>query len=331
MREVGREVGGEWRTAHAPPPRAHLSAAIPQHASAQTHCQMAALPQQCLRGAPRVVQTRMRRRNYGLVAVAAVAGGLAFAVLTDGGATTRQVPAPWTAVMAGLDSDAVLAWAGFGLDQISVAGHRFTPDGYILDALELGKGKSWRTFDSRAARDRIERLPWVATATLTRSYPGRLDVRVMERKAFGAWSHGVRTTLIDVTGRTLSDIRPGAEGANRLPRFRGAGADSEAAAITMAVARHPEIAGRLAVAERVAGRRWTLHLDNGTALHLPPDREAMVLDGLMTNARLKRLIDEPGRIVDLRAPGRIAVRAKSGAVAAPAPPSPSARLASGGP
>ncbi len=326
MREVGREVGGEWRTAQAPPPRPHLSAAAPQHASTQTHYQRTAQPQQRPRGAPRAAQTRVRRRNSGLAALAAVVGGLAFAVLTDGGTATRQVPAPFAA-MAGMDSDAVLAWAGFGLDQISVAGHRFTPDGDILEALDLGKGRSWRTFDSRAARDRIERLPWVATVTLTRSYPGRLDVRVTERKAFGAWSHGARTTLIDATGRTLSDIRPGAEGANQLPRFKGQGADREAAAITMAVARHPEIAGRLAVAERVAGRRWTLHLDNGTALHLPPDREAMVLDGLVANARLKRLIDEPGRIVDLRAPGRIAVRAKAGAVAATA----SARLASGGP
>lgn len=272
---------------------------------------------------------RTRRRNHGLAAFACVAAGLVFAVLTDGGTALRTV-AQKPAADGGSELDKALSWAGFGLDQISVAGHRFTLDADILDALQLGTARNWRTFDSRAARDRIERLPWVATATLTRSYPGRLDVRVTERKAFGIWSRGDRTTLIDATGRSLSDIRPGEDGGVRLPRFKGAGADREAAAITTIVGRHPAIANRLYLAERVADRRWTLHLDNGTTLHLPPDREAMALDGLGATAELRRLVEEPGRVVDLRAPGRIAVRAKGGPLAA-AKPSVAPRIASGAP
>lgn len=335
MREVGREVGDEWRTAHAPPhfapmSRAPLSWGHPQQSSLDAQHDRYLHPEPRRRQSSRGAAARARKRRYGLAAVAVIAAGSVFAVLTAGGTALRPAMTLQTAG-AGSELDKVLAWAGFGLDQISVTGHRFTLDGDILDALDLGKARNWRSFDSRAARDRIERLPWIATATLTRSFPGRLDVRVTERKAFGLWHHDNRSTLIDATGRALSDIRPGVDGVAKLPRFKGAGADREAAAITAVVARHPAIHARLSVAERVAERRWTLHLDNGTTLHLPPDREAVVLDGLGATAELRRLVEEPGRIVDLRAPGRIAVRGKAGALATAVQPAAAPRIASGGP
>ncbi len=349
MREVGREVGDEWRTAEAPPHivppyivpkssepiarapvlRAPISWVHSQQPSSSDRFDTTQYPQQRPRRPSRGAAVRARRRNHRLAAVAVIAAGLAFAVLTGGGTALRTAQ-PMRTAGFGSAIDKALAWAGFGLDQISVTGHRFTPDGDILDALDLGSARNWRSFDSRAARDRIERLPWIATATLTRSYPGRLDVRVTERKAFGIWSHGDRTTMIDATGRSLSDIRPGVDGVSKLPRFKGAGADREAAAITALVGRHSLIQSRLALAERIAERRWTLHLDNGTTVHLPPDREAMVLDGLIATAELRRLIEEPGRVVDLRAPGRIAVRAKSGPMAV-SPQRTPPRIASGGP
>lgn len=243
-----------------------------------------------------------------MATLAAVAGVATFVALTDGGRLSRA------AVPVLPDIEPLLTLAGFGLDQISLSGQRFTADTDVLDALDLRSARTWASFDDRAARDRIEKLPWVATATLTRIYPGRLDVRVSERKAFAVWEHGDRVTLIDVTGRSLSDVRAGT--VVDLPRVKGFGADVEAAALLAITARHPIVHGRLRLAERVAGRRWTLHLDNGTLLHLPADREQLVLDSLLVRARLLRLVTEPGRIVDLRAAGRIAVRSRQGHAAA---------------
>lgn len=329
MREVGREVGDQWRTAHAPPPRPAMPPGHPRYLNLLGRDGRPMPPQGRTRNMHQAVQARARRRLYRLAAVAVLSAGAVFAVLTEGGSAMRPAQPLSTADAVG-GIDKALAWAGFGIDQISVTGHRFTLDADILDALDLGTARNWRNFDSRIARDRIERLPWIATATVTRQYPGRLDVRVTERKAFGVWQHGERTTLIDATGRQLSDIRPGADGVEKLPRFKGEGASHEAAAITAIVARHPAIARRLALAERVAERRWTLHLDNGTQLLLPPDREAVVIDGLVSTAQLRGLVEQPRRIVDLRAPGRIAVRARPAPLAsARAPLTP--RIASGGP
>lgn len=256
------------------------------------------------------------RLRFGRV-FAAACGALVFVALTDGGRTER-VAAPLLPEL-----ETVLSFAGLGLDQVSVVGHRFTTDIDILDALDLPNARTWARFDSAAARMRIERLPWVASATLTRRYPGRLDVTVIERKATAVWQHGSRETLIDATGRSLSDVRPGT--VTGLPRFLGDGADVEAADLAAVIARHPEIQSRLKVAERVAGRRWSLHLDNGTTLHLPPDREARILDGLVSRARLQRLVTEPNRVIDLRAPGRIAIRLQT------VPSDPASRKSSLGP
>ena len=39
------------------------------------------------------------------------------------------------------------------------------------------------SFDSRAAQERIERLPWVERASIERVFPDRLEVRITERVA----------------------------------------------------------------------------------------------------------------------------------------------------
>lgn len=309
MREVGHEVGFDRRAPDARRRPAFMHHSLPPPYVIVSEPQQRTGPPPVLDPGRRQPQSFRRGRSNRLswrvpLAASLVIGAALFAVLTEGGSQARR--APWTLA----DADALLAWAGFGIDQISVSGHRFTPDGDILDALDLGAALTWRSLDTKAARDRIERLPWVATATLTRHYPGRLDVRLVEREAFGIWQHGARQTLIDRSGRSLSDVGPesAVAGHGSLPRFRGEGAEQGAAAITSTVARHPELARRLTLAERVAGRRWTLHLDTGTALHLPPDREALVLDQLLANPRLRQLIGQRGRVIDLRAPGRIAVR-----------------------
>lgn len=268
-----------------------------------------------IEGAPSLAPTRRSPRRARpsqvwapLLAVAGLAGALLVASFPalDGARVSGA-----TSVARGLATlDTLLVHAGFGIDQISVAGHRFTLDGDILDALKLAGARTWRSFDADAARTRIEQLPWIATASLTRVYPGQLEVRISERKAFAVWQHGHRATLIDVTGRALSDIRPGSEAGagSSLRRFKGLGADSEAASLAATVDRHPGLAARLVLAERVAERRWTLHLDNGTSIVLPPDREAQALAALLSSPRIGKLLETGGQIVDLRSSGRIAVR-----------------------
>lgn len=197
-------------------------------------------------------------------------------------------------------------FAGFGIDQVALEGHRMSFDGEIFDAMDLGNVRTFAALDSAAVKARIERLPWIDTAELSRVYPGRLEVRVTERTPYALWSRADRRYLIDKTGRVLAAVS--GEALPDLPRFAGEGAASEAAGLMETVARYPAIASRLAEAERVSERRWTLRLTNGSTLVLPADNEVGALEMMARDSELLALVNAGGNSLDFRGPGRVAVR-----------------------
>lgn len=195
---------------------------------------------------------------------------------------------------------------GFGIDQVTLKGHRFSYDRDVFDALDLANVRTFAALDTAAVKARIERLPWIDTAELTRVYPGRLDIRVTERRPYALWSRADRLYLIDRTGRVLAAVN--GQTPPDLPRFAGEGAAAEAATLMETVARYPEIAGRLAEAERISERRWRLKLDNGAAIELPADGEAGALEALARDAELGKLVAAGRTTLDFRGPGRVAIR-----------------------
>lgn len=239
-------------------------------------------------------------RKLGFIVFAGLSGAFAFSVLTDGGKHMGGV-APFLP-----ETDEVLYWTGLRIDQVAVSGQRVTPDVDIFDALDLSNVRSLLSFDSRAGRERIEGLPWIATATISRIFPGSLEVHVTERKPAALWLRDKREYLIDATGRVLSAERPGTH--RGLPRVAGEGAASEAKALFDLVARYPTIAQRFVMAERVGDRRWTLRLTNGVTVHLGADQEAVAFEALSSVADLGKLLSARNVIVDLRSRRRITVR-----------------------
>jgi cell division protein FtsQ len=199
--------------------------------------------------------------------------------------------------------------AGFGLQQVAVSGHRFTPDGDVFDAVGLPRARTLLTFDPGAARERLERLPWVERATIERIIPDRLEVTILERVPFAVWQAEGRTFLIDRSGRVLSAVATDAM--PELPRLAGEGAPNEAAALIDLLAPHPGLRDRVRLAERVGGRRWRLHLAGGGAIELPASGESEALARAMVLARAG--VARTGA-TDLRAEGRILLRTSRSAL-----------------
>lgn len=199
---------------------------------------------------------------------------------------------------------------GLGLDQVSISGLHSTSDEAVFKALDLDRTRSLWSLDTKAARLRLEELPWVASAELTRVYPGQLDVRITERAAFALWRHDGREELIDKTGRVLQAVYAGR--ITHLPVVAGEDAAREAANLLVLLARYKPLAESFSWAERVNGRRWSVHLNTGGRIELPADGEALALSELEANGQLSALLADAPTIVDLRAPGRIAIRPAEG-------------------
>ncbi|MDX2259470.1 MAG: FtsQ-type POTRA domain-containing protein [Hyphomicrobiaceae bacterium] len=255
------------------------------------------------RGRPRLP------RWFGLMrasALAALSAGALFLVLTDGGGRSRVV----TPRLPEIDQLATLA--GFGVEQVTVRGQRFTSDDEIFEALDLARALSFASLDSSGARARLEALPWVSRAVIRRIYPGELVVEVVERTPFAVWHAPDATHLIDRTGRVLSRIMPAAADP-RLPVIAGLGAAQEAEALFNLVARCQPLAGRLAVAHYVSGRRWSLALTGGVRIELPSEGAAAALSQLETWGGLEAALDGPGTVIDLRSAAAIVVRHEDGA------------------
>jgi cell division protein FtsQ len=197
-------------------------------------------------------------------------------------------------------------WAqriGLGLDQVVLIGHRYTPDTDIFEAIDLKRSRTMLTFDSQRAQSRIAELPWILAASIERVFPDRLEVRVTERTPVAVFSRGEKAVLIDATGRTLAPVA--ADTLPGLPRVSGEGAEGAAAGLLALLAANPELTSRVAYAERVGGRRWTLRLKSGGAVQLPAEGEAAAFSQA---AMILAVAGSDRAEIDLRAPQRAILR-----------------------
>jgi cell division protein FtsQ len=246
-------------------------------------------------------------RKLGLTLFMGLSGALAFSLLTDGGKHTRTVATLLP------DMGEILYWTGLRIEQVGLTGQRFTADSDVFGALDLPNAGSLATFDATAARARIEDLPWVQTASISRIYPGSLDVRITERRPMAVWANDGRDYLVDSSGRVLSALKAGTN--VRLPRLAGAGAPEQAQALLELIVRYPRIAERFEMAERVGGRRWTLHLKDAVVLQLGADREAAALSALSAPDDLGKFLTARNVVIDLRVAGKVILRAAPQGVA----------------
>ncbi len=203
--------------------------------------------------------------------------------------------------------DQLFASGGFSIQEVSVEGHRYTTDSEIYGALALDAAPSILRYDVTAARQRIESLAWIETASVTRVLPDRLIVSVTERNPAAVWQQDGRTALIDKTGRVLAYLA----GANlpALPRVAGLGAPAAIGPLLSALEPHRGLTSKVAIAHRVGGRRWTLELTNGRRIHLPADREGEALLRLAHFEATGQSLDRTAEAVDLRQSGLVVISA----------------------
>jgi cell division protein FtsQ len=291
LRQIGAGEPIWWRASQSPTP-----------STTRKPTPAAASRKPLLRLASPKVRARRKRQRALCVATAAVVGATTFLLVAGSGASTPNIQLAMSEVERMLDV------AGLGLTQVSLTGHRLTPDSDIFEAIDLASTPTLLSFDSRTTKARLERLSWVERASIERVFPDRLNVHILERKPFAVWRLGTRHFLIDKTGHVLSPVS--ATTAPELPRFAGEGAAAEAGDLYTLLSRHPRLLSQLVSTERVAERRWRLRLAAGNVIELPTDGVAEALPQAL------RLLDwaagEGAKDIDLRVADRALVRPGQG-------------------
>ncbi|MCB1465456.1 MAG: FtsQ-type POTRA domain-containing protein [Nitratireductor sp.] len=225
-----------------------------------------------------------------------------FTLLVVGGGTAAGV-------IHGGQADAMIARAtaflGFRVADIEIKGIKEISRIDILTNIDLGVERSLFSFDVHAAREDLKRLPWVRDVAVSKAYPDKLVVEIVERKPFAVWQNG---QALYVVGRDGTEIGPYDDRFAGLPLVVGKGAAARAAEMVAATDRFPELAGRIKAYVRVGDRRWNLQARDDIVVMLPEHDE---MTGLAELARLQReeaILSRAARSIDLRLPDRLVMR-----------------------
>jgi cell division protein FtsQ len=202
--------------------------------------------------------------------------------------------------------DAFANAAGFRITQLSVTGHRHLSQQDILDAAGVSERTSLLFLDVERARERLKASPWIADASVRKTFPDRLEIAFVEREAFALWQKDGRVSLIAADGTVLAPFADRQYAS--LPLVVGPGAERKAKDFLTVLGRYPAIRDEVRASILVGDRRWNLKLRNGIDVRLP---ETNIEQGLELLARLdrdKHLLTRDITAVDLRLPDRVTVR-----------------------
>ncbi|HMK67915.1 MAG TPA: cell division protein FtsQ/DivIB [Stellaceae bacterium] len=249
--------------------------------------------------AQRRVGERWRRR-------AAIAGATLLMLAGAGFAAERK---GW--ISAGLElvtakTLALTAGLGFSVEDVAVLGRDRTEVVDILDALDVKRGSPIFAASPAEAKARLEALPWVRSAAVTRLLPDTLAVRIVERKPMALWQHGGKFELIDEEGNVLPIVQLGEF--SSLPVLVGDGASKSGKVLLEMLAEEPALRDRVAAAIRVSDRRWNLRMENGIDVELPEENAEAAWHELARLDRTLGLLERDIRRVDLRLPDRMVLQ-----------------------
>lgn len=196
--------------------------------------------------------------------------------------------------------------AGLVVREVMVEGRSETDADALMRAIDVVRGSPILVFDPDRARVEIERLPWVAAATVERRLPDTVFIRLTERRPMALWQREGRLALIDVDGVVLTERDLG-----RYPDFPilvGPDAPQHGQELIALLKAQPMLHRRVEAAVRVGDRRWNLKLRNGIEVRLPEAGLAEALRQLADLEEKHPLLERDVVAIDLRLPDRLIVQ-----------------------
>ena len=250
---------------------------------------------------PRVKPLWKSGKILALVAVAAMSAATAggWWMWQSGWISQAAAKARWAVI-------ATTAEMGFRVENVLVLGRQETPRDELLKAVRLARGAPILAFDPEAAKQRVEALPWVKSASVQRRLPDTVFLRVVERRPLAVWQHKGRFALIDFDGQVIAD--------DKLERFSdlmlvvGEDAPAHTARLLETLWHQPDLMARVKAAVRVGGRRWNVRLDNGIDVRLPEENPGSAWTRLADYERTHHVLAKDVGVLDLRLPDRLIVQ-----------------------
>lgn len=119
--------------------------------------------------------------------------------------------------------------SAFDVDEIVVVGNDRADPHLIVDASGITIGQALLEVDLDTAVDRIQLVPWVGTASVTRAWSGSIEIAITERGPSAALRAGDGYALVDDHGRQLELVDERPQGFMPVSGIEGSGVAGEPA------------------------------------------------------------------------------------------------------
>lgn len=203
-------------------------------------------------------------------------------------------------VLAAVGTWVVAFSSVFGVRTVDVRGTHRLSTTQIRAAAEVADGTPLVRLDTDAIRTRVERLPDVASVTVTTSFPSTVVITVSERAPIGVVHVGNEYRLVDRTGDQYRAVhkRPA-----HLPLFvvsKGSAARATGGAVaTVASALPEQLRARIDSIQALDPQAITLLLKDGRLVHWGSAAQSA------EKARvLPTLLKQPGTQIDVTDPAQ---------------------------
>jgi cell division protein FtsQ len=202
---------------------------------------------------------------------------------------------------------------GLGLDQITISGIAQLTEAEVLAAAGISTKVSLAFLDAAEVRDRLERLPLVKSASVRKLYPNELVITLTEREPYALWQRNGELFLIAADGTVIDGMHDGRFA--HLPLVVGEDANKRTKDYLGLLEAAGPLRDRVVAGTLVAGRRWTLKIDNGIDVRLPETGAPAAVARLAKLEREQNILDKDVIAIDLRMSDRVVVRLTEEAMA----------------
>jgi cell division protein FtsQ len=214
----------------------------------------------------------------------------------------------------GEPQDALARMVGLGLERITISGISQMRPAEILAAAGITPQLSLPFLSANDIRERLEHVPMVKSVSVRKLYPNELVITLTERVPHAVWQVNGELFVVAADGQVI-DLMQDPRFVN-LPFVVGEKANAHTKEYLALLDSAGPLKDRIRAGTLVAGRRWTLKMDNGMDVRLPELGAADALARLAKLEREQKILEKDVLAIDLRMADRVVVRLTEEAAAA---------------